>query len=124
MSKEKFDMTQEHLDLLKHMYITFYDEMYMGSPSVDIKRPFGNKSVLEDMARILKMELFLDKNEEETLTSKQAKYLENLWYNEMETALQIVLCTQSFKTGHYVMSEEYHALSWILNEPYKTHPNT
>jgi hypothetical protein len=111
----KFDMTQEHLDLLKHMNVWFNDTMYMGAPAVDIKRPFGNKSVYEDMARILKLEMTQDQYGDDILTKEHTEYLEKLW-PMMEIALQIVLCTQSFKTGHYVKAEEYSYGSWMLNE--------
>ena len=112
----KFYMLQQHLDLLKHMNVWFDETMYVGAPAVDIKRPFGNKTVYEDMARILKMEMIKDKDGCDTLTLQQARYLQTIW-PQMELALQIVLCTQSFKTGHYHKTDEYDYRSWVPGEP-------
>jgi hypothetical protein len=83
------------------MYINFRDDMYFGAPEIDIKRPYGNKDVPSDISRILSR---CEKTRGEFLKL----------HNETAAALQIVLCTGSFKPGTYVLEDEMFSRSWKL----------
>jgi hypothetical protein len=112
MSREMFKLTKDHLTLLKNMYVS-WDDCEFGAPCIDPKRPYGDSYVLEDMAKILKMKVCTDSDGETHLDAKQEDYLAEL-HKEMETALQIVLCTGQFRVGTYNQTEEYDDRSWRL----------
>ncbi len=86
----EFEVTKEHLKLLRHMYIT-WDESEFGAPAVDPKRPYGNSQVYDDMRAILGElgELYYP---EEVL---------DLLHKQTAIALQIVLKTGKYKATKY-----------------------
>ena len=93
-----FEVTEEHLKLLKHSHIMWRASEY-GAPMIDPKRPYGNTSVESDIAEILGWD------EED---SQRAEKL----HRELEIVLQIVLVTQTFQTGIYYLENEY-TTDWI-----------
>ena len=93
-----FEVTEEHLKLLKHSHIMWKASEY-GAPMIDPKRPYGNTSVESDIAEILGW----DKED-----SQRAEKL----HRELETVLQIVLVTQTFEPGLYNIRNEY-TTDWI-----------
>ena len=93
-----FEVTEEHLKLLKHSHIMWRASEY-GAPMIDPKRPYGNTSVESDIAEILGWD------EED---SQRAEKL----HRELETVLQIVLVTQTFEPGLYNIRNEY-TTDWI-----------
>lgn len=96
---EFFELTEDHLKLLNHAHVG-WDGCEYGAPAIDCKRPYGNSSVEQDIAEIIGVD-YNDEDEE----------LSNL-HNETQTALQIILVTQSFKVGTYVKTNEYDDRSW------------
>ncbi len=99
MDTETFTLTEDHLKLLKRANVSWeYGESE--APGLCTKRPYGNGDVVDDIAEILGIDKRLmnedDSQYDETLYDK-------LWaiHRETETALQIILTTQSFTPGDY-----------------------
>lgn len=88
-----FEVTEEHLKLLKHSHVMWRASEY-GAPMIDPKKPYGNSSVESDIAEILEWD------EED---SQRAEKI----HRELETVLQIVLVTQTFEPGLYYLDNEY-----------------
>ncbi len=133
MSKDMFEIKEEHLKLLERFCVGWQDCAF-GAPEIDPKRPYGNSCVHQDMLEILgleelkvgiyKFKLF----EKEWLLKGEDKYniyLEgadeedlltelDILHKETEQALQICLVTQSFKAGIYECETYTH--NWKLVE--------
>lgn len=92
MSKERFELKKEHVQLLQAMYVYFDDSAYHGAPAVDIKRPYGNGGVASDVQEILGWTR-TENDEAET----RALDL----HRETAQALQVVLASRSFEPGIY-----------------------
>lgn len=92
-----FDLTEQHLKLFRRANVSWNDIEY-GAPSISGKRPYGNGDVPGDMRAILDLP---------EATDEEMRSL----HREMETALQIVLCTGSFAAGRYI-AEKYSSRSW------------
>lgn len=93
-----FTITESHQKLLSRCHVGWNDCEF-GAASINPKRPYGNSSVLEDMAEILGIgssdsdgELQLTEAEEETLSQL---------HTELKTVLEIGFHTLSFATGTY-----------------------
>ena len=121
IDKKRFEMKEEHLKLLRNMYVG-WDDCEFGAPEIDPKRPYGNSDVLQDMLRILgvleevkqggqvfKFVLFgkeyllkgedkfnIDLENEEEFTD-----ILNKLHRETQTALQIMLVVGKFEIGIY-----------------------
>lgn len=109
----KFELTENHIKLVLHFYIEENNEAYYGAPQVDIKRPYGNSDVYNDVARIIGIEPITTIDEDKVLTKEQGEIVKKI-HKEMSTALQIILCTRSFIPGTYEQTSEYNTLSWKL----------
>ena len=107
---ETFTMTKDHLKLLKNMWVQWESSM-AGAPMIDCKRPYGNSDHIGDVARVLGWKLTETADGDEIMTKKQGELAEKL-HLETKTALQICLCTQSFKEGVYELTEDYDDTSW------------
>lgn len=90
---EIFEVTEDHLKLLKHSHVMWRDMEY-GAPMIDPKRPYGNSSVESDITEILGWD------EED---SQRAEKI----HRELEKVLQIVLVTQKFEPGLYNLENPY-----------------
>jgi hypothetical protein len=97
----RFTVTEEHLKLIQRMYVGWQDCEF-GAPEIDPKRPYGNSSVLLDIAEIL--EVPFDNDNEERMPEEVQDRLHQL-HRDTQTALQIALATGEFKTGDYVCDE-------------------
>ena len=51
-----FRLKEEHLTLLRRMYV-YWEDCEYGAPAVDCKRPYGNSGVESDIAEILGWDL-------------------------------------------------------------------
>lgn len=101
---EFFELTEDHLKLLKNAYVD-WDGCEYGAPAIDCKRPYGNSSVGQDIAEILGWEY-------DELYDSDVLNEASIIHNETQTALQIILTTQSFETGTYRKMNEYDDRSW------------
>ena len=104
-NKEQFKITEAHLKLLKHMYVS-WDYCEFGAPAIDPKRPYGNSDCISDILDILGLPHDKDN---ESLNDYARKI-----HKDMGIVLQIVLVTQSFKCGIYEKQNTYNSLSWKL----------
>lgn len=86
MPAETFEVTAEHIRLLRSAYVEWQD-CETGAPAIDPKRPYGNSDVAGDVNDIL-----------------GAKYSEDdalAVHLGTQTALQIILSTGMFRPGKY-----------------------
>lgn len=102
-TKRLFVLKQTHLELLKNMVVR-WDDCEFGAPAIDCKKPYGNSSVYEDMAKILGVKGFIDSDEEVSFSEEQIQFMNNL-HKDTKIALQIVLKTGKFEPGIYVADE-------------------
>jgi hypothetical protein len=110
-----FTLTEDHIKLVRRMYVDFDDGGYDGAPAVNLKRPYGNSDVIGDVHEILYDQPFPeDENDDERNEELVSKLI--AIHQQTATALQIVLCTGSFVPGVYVRSCKYGALSWKLKK--------
>lgn len=88
MKKQRFELTEDHLNLLSEMWIDTYD----GQPILDRKRPFGNSFITGDVIEIVdydRYEFIVDQKEgefEEVDIEKARKLMK-----ELHLAMSIVL---------------------------------
>lgn len=107
-----FVITEDHLKLLQQMNVHWHDCEY-GAPCIDPKRPYGNSSVALDIAQLLGWWLPDEETCDDYDDAMEAIETEaNELHRQMETVLQIVLVTQSFKAGKYVKPDDYSYRSW------------
>lgn len=103
-----FFLKEEHIKLVRAMYVDFTQhEHYVGAPSVDVKRPYGNKDIYSDMLEILCLEKELNKLGDIDITEERKKELNKL-HQETAIALQIILSTGNFSTGLYEQTPHLH----------------
>lgn len=100
MEKKLFTVTTNHVKLLAAAKVSWNDCEF-GAPGIDPKRPYGNSTyILEDIAEIIGMELFIDANGEKHMNREQKKFCETL-HDEMEDTLQILLSNCGIEVGEY-----------------------
>ena len=104
---ENFRLTEDHLKLLKRMYIRWGDDAYDGAPAVDIKRPYGNGNVWRDVAEVIGICPEEDDDGEKHFPRGTREKCMKL-HRETEFALQIVMQHQSFELGEFVRDESWH----------------
>lgn len=120
MKSKNFTLTEEHLTLLKSMYVGWQD-CETGAPEIDPKRPYGNSDVARDIWEMLDwfdidilpeedQDYFYESDDYDVLHTKAMKL-----HEETGKALQIILQTQSFKTGVYENFNEY-GNDWKLKD--------
>ena len=87
---ETFEVRDYHIELLRESYASWND-MESGAPSVDSKRPYGDKGVIRSVAKIVgkENELF----DEMGLRTGESEEYEELYsiHEEMKTVLGILL---------------------------------
>lgn len=107
----KFTITENHLKLLRNMYVD-WDDCEYGAPCINPKRPYGNSDVETDIAEIIKFPKQNNWDKEEENWSEEAQ--EKLYYihKEMQIVLQICLHLGKFEIGEYVKENDYDSLSW------------
>ena len=107
-----FILKQEHLDLLSHAYVEWYD-CETGAPCIDPKRPYGNSDVESDIADLLGWKINPEYDE---LSKSQKKEAQKL-HEETETALQIVLqhIGEEIHLGKYQTIIDY-TNKWVFIE--------
>lgn len=104
---QTFTVTADHIKLIQRMYVSWFDAE-TGAPTIDPKRPYGNSDVAGDVAEILSWPALDDEGDE-----ADPRYLEAMEiHRQMQTVLQIVLCTLSFKPGTYKRMTSYDERSW------------
>lgn len=102
----KFTITEEHIKLLRSMYVGWQDCEY-GAPEIDPKRPYGNSSVEADIHEILAGE-----TEYELTREQRARY--SVLHRETAAALQIFLSVGEMKPGIYETVRPFNRQEWRL----------
>jgi len=114
MENRVFTLKEEHLTLMRSLCVRWNEDykMYEGAPEIDVKRPYGNQDVYCDIAKILGWELSEASDGELIMTDEQVGEAKKI-HREMETALQVVLCTLCFELGDYMQTNIYSFNSWV-----------
>lgn len=97
----KFEIKKEHIKLIENLTFicrnTPYDDTVI--PAIDLKRPFGNSSVLYDaMQKLGYVNSYGDYTEE-------SKDKTRLFLIELPVALEIITSKHTFETGVYDIDE-------------------
>ena len=108
--KEKFNMTEEHIKLVRAMYVG-WSNCEFGAPEVDPKRPYGNSDVIDDIAEILGISP-VENDWDEKVYPKGTDARCTKLHKETQTALQIILATGEFKLGQYEC--EKYGIKWKI----------
>ena len=103
---ETFELTEDHLKLLKAAWVE-WNHGECGAPGIDNNRPYGNGDFEKDIANILGWKYDDGWDFPDDLCDKAWKI-----HKETQTALQIVLFTQSFEPGLYLNYEKYYSTKW------------
>lgn len=98
--QEVFELTEDHIKLLKNANVSWYDQGYLGAPCFDSKCPYRSSNIEKNIAEIIGLELFEDADGEKHLSKIQYDLCVKL-HQEMEKALSVVLSTTSFIPGRY-----------------------
>lgn len=106
MDNDCFELTEDHLKLIKRMNISYDEYCEFGAPCVDPKRPYGNSQVFDDIGEILGLEPHDGSPEEPEFSGLQMTQMRRI-HRETETALQVILSSGSFELGKYE-SKKYH----------------
>jgi hypothetical protein len=108
----EFTITDEHLKLSRRMYMSWWDCEF-GAPCVNPKRPYGNSYVEGDVIEILGLENPRKDDDWADLPDDLVDRINTL-HREMQTVIQIWLCTGVIQTGTFVRSDKYDYRSWKL----------
>jgi hypothetical protein len=98
MTNKTFTVLPEHIKLLKAAELR-WDDSEFGAPGIDSKRPYGNSSVIFDIAEILG---YLDKDGE--YDRDKESYMYQL-HQETLTVLAITISTGTMEIGTYEATE-------------------
>jgi len=111
MKKKTFELTIDHLTLLKRMHVDNYNS-YSSTPYIDSKRPYGNSNIEADIIETLGWKIeSKEELEEGEIPEKLLKRADKI-HKEMTTVLQIVLCNLTFLIGTYEKTDPHNSLSW------------
>lgn len=102
--KIRFLVREEHIKLLRNMYVSWNDACGYGAPMIDPKRPYGNSYWFWDVAVILGMRTTDESEDDNPLTQDEIGRIKKL-HRELEVVLQIFLVTAEMKPGRYVADE-------------------
>ena len=107
----QFEMTENHIKLLQHMYFDYDEYTETGAPYADPKRPYGNSNVVYDIYEIIFGKYWEGEDEDDDMDEELQDDLMSIHY-ETATALQIILATKSFEPGVYEMEDGRDRFSW------------
>jgi hypothetical protein len=122
MALLKFELKEEHIKLLKHLRWSMNSELITSKGS-DLdeygESPFGGDDIIEDISLIIKGKPsnFNPIDDEVLVAELSDEDKENMIqiYNELPTALDIILYTGSFETGHY--KSKWYDRNWAKYTP-------
>jgi len=109
----EFEVTEDHLKLIKRFYIGWEDSCYDGAPCVGIKRPYGNSDRVGDIIEILGWECDMsgEYGWPDELYDKALKI-----HRETEVALQILTENLTIQPGVYENNCTYSSKGWKIRE--------
>lgn len=106
---KRFEVTEQHLALLPHLWFNYNDYCEFGAPEVDPKRPYGNSDVYGDLAEILKLEpVSVNEYDESEFSDAQRADMLRV-HKEMQTVLNILarVAIDGIATGWYATGTAY-----------------
>ncbi len=111
---ETFEVEDYHIELLRESYASWND-MESGAPSIDPKRPYGDKDIIRSVAKIVgrESELF----DEMGLRTGKNKEYEELYavHEEMKTVLGILLDNPVEGIQEGVYERKKYSGTWSLS---------
>jgi hypothetical protein len=111
----EFEITENHLKLLKRFNVKYDRFNEYGAPFIDPKRPYGNSNVDDDVAKIIGVQgEIIEEEDGETyyiLSEQQQRDMLRL-HVETTIALEICLVRQSFETGVFVRERPWYSGGW------------
>jgi len=122
MALVKFELKEDHVKLLKHLKWSISSDQIV-SRGDDIEEygdsPFGGDDLVEDLNTILngKPENFDPLNDEVIEISESEKVRMLKLHQELPTALDIILYSNSFELGYY--KTKWYDRNWIKYTPKK-----
>lgn len=105
MSNLEFTVTEQHVRLLRAMYVGWNDCEF-GAPEIDPKRPYGNSSVYHDIAEILGIDPEGGTPDDREYTDEQKDHMRTL-HEQTQTVLQITLSSGVLAAGLYRRDYQY-----------------
>ena len=112
----EFTVTEDHLKLLRHVYLYWdYGEGY-GAPAINPKKPYGNSDVERDIAEILDApdsDWEWDEDDEYLDLTPEARERFTRLHVETMIVLHIVLAAGQFRPGRYIRDED---IGWVRAE--------
>lgn len=109
--KEYFKLTENHIHLLKHARVGWW-ECETGAPYIDPKRPYGNGDVGQDVCELMGWEIPDDEEEEGEHEELMDKAI-SLHY-ETHQAMHIILTLNGAEPGVYSRTGGYSPGPWAL----------
>lgn len=107
---EVFTLKEEHIKLLRRA-VWRYEECEFGAPAMDCKRPYGNSSVVPDIAEILGEESELCPHCQEPLDDANEDRFISL-HHELVKALEVIFTTHEFEIGAYAKVGNEYSRTW------------
>lgn len=109
LAYNRFEVTQQHLDLLGRMYFNYNDDTEFGAPEVDPKRPYGNSDVYNDIGEILGVEPVVEDGWGDKEFSPLQKQEFDHIHQSMTTVLNILtsVAVDGIKPGWYATANAY-----------------
>ncbi len=112
MGNRGFELTEEHITLLRTGCVSInQDDMYWGSVGLDVKRPFGDSDIVSSMAELLGVQRIEIDGGAEVWPAGTSERMHKL-YQELATAMEIVLRTGAFEPGTYEATD--YSSNWRL----------
>lgn len=105
MAIKQFRVLPEHIILLQNAYVRWND-CETGAPCIDPKRPYGNSSVIPDIAEILNKQ-----SDDDDYSDESSDYFFNL-HKETEQVLEIFLQTGVMMPGLYQRDTSNYHSKW------------
>ena len=112
----EFTVTEDHLELLRHVYLYWDYGEGCGAPAINPKRPYGNSDVERDIAAILDApDSDWDQVEDDEYPDLTPEARERFTRLHVETmiVLHITLAAGEFRPGRYVPDD---AIGWVRAE--------
>lgn len=117
MALLKFELKEEHLKLLKHLRWSI-DETNAIYCETENETPYGGLSLIEDVGLILYGKPDGDFDPTSAFGAQySAEEQTNIMvlYDELNTALEIILYSKTFEIGHY--KTKWHDINWVKYTP-------
>jgi len=110
MKDKEFEVTEDHMKLLPHLWFEYDSCTEFGAPAVDPKRPYGNSDVYDDIAEHIGIVAEKDSYGDNKFTNNQMWHMLRV-HKEMTTVLNIMVRNGGVEAGVYTASA--YGQDWI-----------